>query len=451
MKMWAGRFEGEADELANQFNQSLSFDKRLALYDIEGSLAHVKMLARQGILSSEDGTALEAALLGLKGEIESGLDIVGDYEDIHMAVEEILTSRIGDAAKRMHTARSRNDQVALDMKMYVKDEIKALASEISALIGAFRETGLKHLDSVMPGYTHLQQAQPITLAFYLAAYIEMFLRDRSRLEDCLSRMDTMPLGAGALASSTFDIDRFYVAEQLGFSGPSANSLDSVSDRDYVLELLSCLSILMMHYSRLCEEIILWSTEEFGFVTLSDAYTTGSSMMPQKKNPDMAELVRGKTGRVFGALLGMLTVMKGLPLAYDKDMQEDKESTFDALDTAHACTKILAAVISTAAFHTEKMRLGVQSGFLAATDLADYLAKKGMPFRDAHFVIGSLVKDAIKQGRGLASYNVEELKRFSGIFEEDALDVLNAANSVNQKTAYGSPNPYIVKEYLESVK
>ena len=451
MKMWSGRFETDTDASANEFNSSLHFDKKLVFYDIAGSIAHVSMLSRQQIIPEEDADRCIAALKELSGELKRGeYEISGDYEDIHMAVEQILTERIGTSAKMIHTARSRNDQVALDMKMFVLDSIDVIESKLKKMILVLKDKAAEHLDTVMPGYTHMQRAQPVSLAHHFCAYIEMFMRDISRLSDCAVRMNTMPLGSGALACSTFDIDREYVSDSLGFAAPTKNSLDSVSDRDYVIELSCALSLIMMHLSRFCEEIIIWSTDEFGYVSLSDAFSTGSSMMPQKKNPDMAELIRGKTGRVYGSLMGLLTVMKGLPLAYNKDMQEDKEMTFDAVDTAADCLDIFSKMISTAVFSRANMFSAAASSFINATDLAEYLVKKGTPFRDAHFIIGALVKKCISENRYLHDLSLEELREFSSTFEDDYTDVLDVSRSAEMKNITGSPNRHAVKEYLDSI-
>lgn len=450
-KLWAGRFEQDTDKDADEFNSSLRFDKRLVFYDITGSIAHVEMLSKQKIIPESDAELCTEALKRLAEEIRSGEYVIeSGYEDIHMAIEQILTERIGDAAKRIHTARSRNDQVALDMKLFTKDSIAIIKKKLADMIETLRDTALEHTQTVMPGYTHLQKAQPVTLAHHLSAYIEMFLRDHSRLSDCEDRMDTMPLGSGALACSTFDIDRKFVSDKLGFKSPTKNSLDSVSDRDYLIELLSCLSIISMHLSRFTEEIIIWSTDEFGFISLSDAFSTGSSMMPQKKNPDMAELIRGKTGRVYGALMGLLTVMKALPLAYDKDMQEDKECVFDAIDTVVSCLKVFKEMIATASFNTKKMRASVENSFANATDLAEYLVKKGCPFRDAHFIVGGLVKKCINENKFLADLTLEELKSASGYFESDTAQILTPSSSINAKTDTASPNPEAVREYLSGI-
>lgn len=452
MKMWSGRFESETDKSADDFNSSLRFDKALFAYDIEGSIAHVRMLEKQKVISEGDAVMCADALRKLKEQVFSGKYAIGEtYEDVHMAVEAILTERIGDAAKRIHTARSRNDQVALDMRIYTKEQIHGISALVTELIGALKVLAHDNLETVMPGYTHMQKAQPITFAHHLCAYIEMFRRDRERLFDTYKRTDRMPLGSGALAGSTFDIDREYTAELLDFAEVTQNSLDSVSDRDYLLELLSDLSIIMMHLSRFCEEVILWSTEEFGYITISDAFSTGSSMMPQKKNPDMAELIRGKTGRVYGSLFGLLTVMKGLPLAYNKDMQEDKECTFDAIDTVCACLDIFRKMIAEVQVNHEKMLAATIHSFVNATDMAEYLVKKGCPFRDAHFIIGGLVKICVTRGIYLADLSLDELRSASPLFEADIYHVLDVRTSIHSKQMTGAPNPKVVKAYLDSVE
>ena len=452
MKLWAGRFEGESDTSADAFNSSLHFDRKLFVYDVDGSIAHVKMLQKQEIIEDSDAILCVKALETLKEEVVSGVLTIGDnYEDIHMAVESILTERIGDAAKRIHTARSRNDQVALDMRMYVKDQIRDLIKIITALLDGLKSIGLEHLDTLMPGYTHMQKAQPITLAHHLSAYIEMLVRDRDRLRDVYKRTNTMPLGSGALACSTFDIDREFVADALEFSEVTQNSLDSVSDRDYLIEFLNTLAIIMMHLSRFSEEVILWSTEEFGYITLSDAFSTGSSMMPQKKNPDMAELIRGKTGRVYGALFGLLTVMKGLPLAYNKDMQEDKEFVFDSVETVSDCLQIFNKMLATATFNKDRMAKAAIGSFVNATDMAEYLVKKGCPFRDAHFIVGKLVKDCIDKKLYLSDLSLQELNEASEYFENDIYKVLNVRTSLENKKMTGSPNPEVVRAYLDDVE
>ena len=452
MKLWAGRFEQQTDKAADAFNSSLSFDKRLYEYDITGSIAHVTMLKKQNIIPAENADEAIQGLKDLLEDINSGKVLLeGNYEDIHMGVEEILTNRIGDSAKKIHTSRSRNDQVALDMKMYTKDVLISIASKLTNIILSLCDVAKDHTETIMPGYTHMQKAQPITFAHHVSAYIEMFKRDYSRIIDCLDRMNTMPLGAGALACSTFDIDRDYVTELLDFSSTTLNSLDSVSDRDYLIEAMSAFSMIMMHLSRFCEELIIWSTEEFGYVTMSDTFSTGSSMMPQKKNPDMAELIRGKTGRVYGSLVTLMVVMKGIPLAYNKDMQEDKECFFDAYDTTITCLDIFGKMVVTMTVNKDKMRYAAEKSFINATDMAEYLVKKGVSFRDAHFVIGALVKYCIDKGIYLNELTMEELKSYSEVFEDDVYDVLGVATSIMVKTVKGSPNPKIVGEYLESVK
>lgn len=452
MKLWAGRFEGESDKAADAFNSSLHFDKELFIYDIDGSIAHVKMLGRQNIIAAADAALCEDALKILKKDILSGKTTIGTgYEDIHMAVESILTERIGDAAKRIHTARSRNDQVALDMRMYTKDKMNDIVCLLTALIGTLKNIASENTDTIMPGYTHMQKAQPISFAHHLCAYIEMFQRDRDRIRDAYKRTDKMPLGSGALACSTFDIDREYTAELLDFASVTQNSLDSVSDRDYLIEFLSALSIVMMHLSRFCEEIILWSTEEFSYITLSDSFSTGSSMMPQKKNPDMAELIRGKTGRVYGSLVTLLTVMKGLPLAYNKDMQEDKEAVFDSVETVISCLNIFDKMIQTMQINKDKMFSAAVNSFVNATDMAEYLVKKGCPFRDAHFIIGALVKKCLEENKYLHELTLEELQSASAYFGKDVYAVLDVKTSLASKKMTGSPNPEVVKKYLNSLE
>lgn len=452
MKMWSGRFEGELNKAADAFNSSLAFDKRLALFDIEGSIAHVKMLAKQKIIPEGDAAVCLEALEELLQQAEMDLSVIdGDYEDIHMAVEAVLTERIGLAAKRIHTARSRNDQVALDMRMYAREAVMDLIARLETLINTLCNIALANTETLMPGYTHLQRAQPVTLAHWLAAYIEMFLRDTERLNETYRRINVMPLGSGALAASTFPIDREYVAELLKFDRITQNSIDGVSDRDYLIEVIFEASLIMMHLSRFCEEIIIFSTTEFSFITLPDAYSTGSSMMPQKKNPDMAELIRGKTGRVYGSLMTILTVMKGIPLAYDKDMQEDKEAAFDALDTASNCLLVFTGMADALIFNKETMRNASGQSFMNATDLAEYLVKKGCAFRDAHFISGSLVKLCSQKGCALSELTIDELRAESLLFEEDVYAVLSPETSIMAKTAEGSPNPGIVASYLKNIQ
>ena len=440
MKLWSGRFQKETDELVNALNESISFDQRLYRQDIAGSKAHAAMLGAQGIISMEDVAAIQTGLDGILQDVEAGtVEFTTENEDIHMNIETLLTQRIGDAGKRLHTARSRNDQVAVDFRMYVREEIQAIIPEILNLQQALAEQAKQHQTTVMPGYTHLQRAQPITFAQHLLAYANMFCRDVTRLEDCLERMNESPLGSCALAGTTYPIDRAMTAQALGFAkGPMMNTLDGVSDRDYALELMSALSILMMHLSRFSEEIILWCSWEFKYIELDDAYSTGSSIMPQKKNPDVAELVRGKTGRVYGDLMSLLTVMKGLPLAYNKDMQEDKEPVFDAIDTVEMCLPVFTGMIQTMKVLPENMRAAANKGFINATDCADYLTKKGMPFRDAYTTVGNLVYRCTEQGKTLEDMTLEEFKTISPLFEEDVFAALNMENCAGQRKSFGGP-------------
>ena len=439
MKLWGGRFQKDTDQLVNELNASISFDQRLYREDITGSMAHAQMLADCGIISQEDAAAIQAGLTGILADIEAGkVEFTADNEDIHMNVEALLTARIGDAGKRLHTARSRNDQVALDFRMYVREQIPVIIGQLLELETVLCRQAKKYQTAVMPGYTHLQRAQPISFAQHLMAYAAMFRRDVTRLEDCNARLDECPLGSGALAGTTYPIDRWETAQALGFAAPMSNSLDGVSDRDYALELLSGLSILMMHLSRFAEEVILWCSWEFKFIELDDAYATGSSIMPQKKNPDVAELVRGKTGRVYGDLISLLTVMKGLPLAYNKDMQEDKEPVFDAVDTVEMCLPVFAAMLDTMTVRTDNMRRAAGHGFINATDCADYLTKKGMPFRDAYTVTGKLVAQCTAQGKTLEELTLEELKAVSPLFEQDVYDALNLENCMALRASYGGP-------------
>ena len=438
-KLWAGRFQKETDLVVNDFNSSILFDCRLYKEDITGSIAHATMLGKQGIIEEHEVEAIVDGLKAILADIEADkVEFSVDNEDIHMNIETLLTQRIGDAGKRLHTARSRNDQVAVDTRLYVKQEIPVIIDQILNLEQVLVERAKEHTDTVMPGYTHLQRAQPTTFGHYMMAYANMFKRDVTRLEDCLERLDECPLGAGALATTTYDIDRFQTAQALGFKKPTDNSMDSVSDRDYAIELLSSLSILMMHLSRFSEEIILWCSWEFKFVDLDDAYSTGSSIMPQKKNPDVAELVRGKTGRVYGDLITLLTMMKGLPLAYNKDMQEDKEPVFDAIDTVEMCLPVFAAMLDTMTVRTDNMRKAAGHGFINATDCADYLTKKGMPFRDAYTVTGHLVAQCTAQGKTLEELTLEELKAVSPLFEQDVYDALNLENCMALRSSYGGP-------------
>jgi len=453
MVLWSGRFSKELDKQVNDFNSSISFDNRMYAQDIKGSIAHAAMLARQGILSQEDQKAITAGLNGILGDIESGkLAFDPAAEDIHMFVEAELTARIGDAGKRLHTARSRNDQVALDMKLYFHDEIGRLLSLCRELIETLLEKAQAHTETVMPGYTHLQRGQPTTFAHHLMAYVQMFLRDIQRMQDCDKRLlDTMPLGSGAAFGTTYPIDRQMTAQLLGFTGISQNSIDGVSDRDYALELASALSIFMMHLSRFSEEVILWCSWEFRFLELDDAFSTGSSIMPQKKNPDITELIRGKTGRVYGDLTTLLTMMKGLPLAYNKDMQEDKEALFDAVDTVKLCVSTFIPMLKSARVLTENMRRAAAQGFINATDLADYLVKKGLPFRDAHQVSGQLVAYCIKEGMVLEDLSLATLKEHSSLFEEDVYQAISLDTCVKERKSAGGPAPEEVKRQIALAK
>ena len=439
MKLWGGRFSKETDSLANDFQSSIHFDQRLYREDIQGSLAHSEMLTAQGVISQADKEAIQKGLTEILADIEAGkVEFSPANEDIHMNVEALLTRRIGEAGKRLHTARSRNDQVALDFRMYVRKEIGTVIGRLLDLEKVLCAQSRRHRNTVMPGYTHLQRAQPISFAQHLLAYAAQFSRDVTRLEDCRKRLNECPLGSGALAGTTYPIDRWQTARALGFDAPMDNSLDGVSDRDYALELLSGLSILMAHLSRFAEEIILWCSWEFKFIELDDAYATGSSIMPQKKNPDVAELVRGKTGRVYGDLMSLLTVMKGLPLAYNKDMQEDKEPVFDAIDTVEMAVPVFTAMLDTMTVLPENMRRAAGRGFINATDCADYLTKKGMPFRDAYTAVGRLVAVCSAQGKTLEELALEELKAVSDLFEADVYEALNLENCMALRNSWGGP-------------
>ncbi|MCI8681057.1 MAG: argininosuccinate lyase [Oscillospiraceae bacterium] len=441
MKLWGGRFRKETDSLVNDFNASIHFDARLYQEDIQGSMAHARMLSDCGIISPEDNRQIQEGLAAILADVEAGrVEFTADNEDIHMNVEALLTQRIGAAGKRLHTARSRNDQVAVDLRLHLRREICEITGQILDLQQAILEQARAHTNTVMPGYTHLQRAQPISFAQHLLAYGEQLRRDVTRLADCKKRMNVCPLGSGALAGTTYPIDRFETARLLGFDGPCSNSLDGVSDRDYALELLSGLSILMMHLSRFAEEVILWCSWEFKFVELDDAYSTGSSIMPQKKNPDVAELVRGKTGRVYGDLMGLLTTMKGLPLAYNKDMQEDKEPVFDAVDTVKMCLPVFAGMIATMRVLPENMRRAAGGGFINATDCADYLTRKGMAFRDAYTTVGNLVYYCTQQGKLLEELTLEELKNISPLFGEDVYEALRLETCMGQRRSHGGPAP-----------
>ncbi|MBQ4073579.1 MAG: argininosuccinate lyase [Clostridia bacterium] len=450
MKLWGGRFEKETSQLMDDFHSSISFDKRLYAQDIRGSQAHAKMLSRQGIISAEDEAAIQEGLAAILEDIKAGkVDFPASSEDIHMHVESLLTERIGDAGKRLHTGRSRNDQVALDMHLYARD----CCDETIALLCEMEETLLKlakkHAGDVMPGYTHLQRAQPVTLGHHLLAYFEMFKRDIIRFRHAREAADVSPLGSGALAGTTYPLDRQFVAEQLGLSSVSMNSLDGVSDRDFLLEYMAAASISMMHLSRFCEECVLWSSLEFGFMVMDDGFSTGSSMMPQKKNPDVAELIRGKTGRVYGDLMALLTVMKGIPLAYNKDMQEDKESFFDARDTLVKCLHVFHEMLASATFRTDTMKKSANDGFANATDCADYLVKKGVPFRDAHSVVGQLVALCLSRGCAIDEMPLEELKALSSSFDQDVYEAISLHTCVSARSLIGGPAPERVLAAVEA--
>ena len=452
MKLWGGRFRKETDDLVNDFNSSIQFDCRLYREDIQGSLAHAAMLADCGIISREDEAAIRAGLEGILADIEAGkVEFTADNEDIHMNVEALLTERIGAAGKRLHTARSRNDQVAVDLRLYLRREIGEIVDQILDLQEAILAKAKEHQNTVMPGYTHLQRAQPISFAQHLLAYGAMLRRDVGRLLDCRARMNECPLGSGALAGTTYPIDRWETAKALGFTAPMGNSLDGVSDRDYAIELLSALSVLMMHLSRFSEEIILWCSWEFKFIELDDAYATGSSIMPQKKNPDVAELVRGKTGRVYGHLMGLLTTMKGLPLAYNKDMQEDKEPVFDAVDTVKLCLPVFTGMIATMKVLPENMRRAASAGFINATDCADYLTKKGLPFRDAYTAVGNLVYYCTERGKGLEDLSLEELRQISPLFDGDVYEALGLEACMGQRKSWGGPAPEETARQIQSLE
>lgn len=447
MKLWGGRFTKETNQLVHNFNASISFDQKFFRQDIDGSIAHVTMLSKQGIITEEEMRCIVGGLTGIKEDILSGkLEIDGEHEDIHSFVEAHLIERIGDAGKKLHTGRSRNDQVALDMKLFTRDEITEIDDLIKNLLLSLHTIMKNHTETYMPGFTHLQKAQPVTLAHHLGAYFEMFKRDRLRLFDIVNRMNLSPLGSGALAGTTYPLDRDYTAELLGFDGPTLNSMDGVSDRDYLIELLGALSTIMMHLSRFSEEIIIWNSNEYRFVELDDAYSTGSSIMPQKKNPDIAELVRGKTGRVYGALVSLLTTMKGLPLAYNKDMQEDKELTFDAIDTVKGCLALFTGMIATMKFNPDVMASSAKNGFTNATDAADYLVNKGIPFRDAHGIVGQLVLYCIGKGIALEDMNLKEFQKISPVFQDDIYDAISLTTCVNKRNTIGAPG----KEAMEWV-
>ena len=439
-QLWGGRFTKDTDQLVYNFNASISFDQKFFHQDIEGSIAHTVMLAKQKILTEEEKDSIVKGLTGIREDVDAGkLQITSAYEDIHSFVEANLIDRIGDAGKKLHTGRSRNDQVALDMKLYTRDEISNVDDLLKDLLAELLIIMKENTETYMPGFTHLQKAQPITLAHHMGAYFEMFKRDRSRMADIYKRMNYCPLGSGALAGTTYPLDREYTASLLGFEGPTLNSMDSVADRDYLIEFLSALSTIMMHLSRFSEEIIIWNSNEYKFIEIDDAYSTGSSIMPQKKNPDIAELVRGKTGRVYGALMALLTTMKGIPLAYNKDMQEDKELTFDAIDTVKGCLALFTGMIRTMKFNKDIMEKSAMHGFTNATDAADYLVKHGVPFRDAHSIIGHLVLTCIEKGKAIDEMSIEELKEISDVFEPDVYDAISLKTCVEKRLTIGAPS------------
>ncbi|NLV16894.1 MAG: argininosuccinate lyase [Syntrophomonadaceae bacterium] len=449
MKLWGGRFSKKTAEMADDFNASISFDSRLYRQDIQGSIAHARMLALQGIILPVEAEEIVRGLLSIQEDIEAGkLEFSVTAEDVHMNIETFLIQRIGETGKKLHTARSRNDQVALDIRLYLRSEAEIISGLLIELMTALRDLAHEHVDTVMPGYTHLQKAQPISLAHHLLAYFEMLRRDWERLKDAVKRMDYMPLGSGALAGSGFPIDREVVRQELGFEHLTRNSLDAVSDRDFVLEFMSFGAILMVHLSRLSEEIILWATDEFGFIELDDAFSTGSSIMPQKKNPDMAELVRGKTGRVYGNLMSLLTTMKGLPLAYNKDMQEDKEPLFDSVDTLKKCLAIYTPMLRSARFNVDRMYRGAARGFTNATDLADYLVTKGMAFRDSHSVVGQIVAWCLEREKSLEEMTLAEFRGFSPLIDQDIYGEIKLKACVEKRSLYGGTAPEAIKQALE---
>ena len=449
MKLWGGRFTKSTDSFTDHFHSSISFDSRMYKEDILGSCAHAAMLGKQGIIPKQDADLITATLKDILDDIEAGTVTFDEKaEDIHMNIETILISRIGDVGKRLHTGRSRNDQVALDIRMYLKEQIKDIKSLVKELITVLNNIAEKNVNTVMPGYTHLQNAQPVTLAHHFLAYVEMFKRDYDRLCDTYKRTNVMPLGSGALAATTYPLDRNFVKEQLGFDSITLDSMDGVSDRDFVIELLSAFSMIMMHLSRFCEEIIIWNSQQYKFVEMDDAYSTGSSIMPQKKNPDMAELIRGKTGRVYGHLMAMLTVMKGIPLAYNKDMQEDKEGVFDAVDTLKMCLPVFTKMVDTMTFNKDNMRQAARKGFMNATDAADWLVKQGVPFRDAHAIIGQLVLYCINNNKNLDDLKLDEYKAVSEVFTEDIYNAIDLDTCVNSRIVDGGPSEEYIKKLID---
>ena len=451
-QLWGGRFTKETDQLVYKFNTSITFDQKFYKQDIEGSIAHVTMLAKQGILTEQERDDIVRTLKEIRDEVESGrLEITSEYEDIHSFVEANLIDRLGDTGKKLHTGRSRNDQVALDMRLYTRDELLHTDDLLKELLETILKIMEANTETIMPGFTHLQKAQPITLAHHMGAYFEMFKRDRLRLHDIYERMNYCPLGSGALAGTTYPLDREYTAELLGFYGPTLNSMDGVSDRDYLIEFLSACATIMMHLSRFSEEIIIWNSNEYQFVEIDDAYSTGSSIMPQKKNPDIAELVRGKTGRVYGALMSLLTTMKGIPLAYNKDMQEDKELSFDAMDTVKGCIALFTGMLATMKFNKGKMRLSANNGFTNATDAADYLVKHGVPFRDAHGIIGKIVLYCIERGIAIDDMSLDELKAICPVFEDDIYEEISMETCVNNRLTVGAPGKAAMEKVIEAEK
>ena len=451
-QLWGGRFTKETDQLVYNFNASITFDQKFYKQDIEGSIAHVTMLAKQGILTEQERDDIVRTLKEIREEVESGkLEITSEYEDIHSFVEANLIDRLGDTGKKLHTGRSRNDQVALDMRLYTRDELLHTDDLLKELLETILKIMEANTETIMPGFTHLQKAQPIILAHHMGAYFEMFKRDRLRLHDIYERMNYCPLGSGALAGTTYPLDREYTAELLGFYGPTLNSMDGVSDRDYLIEFLSACATIMMHLSRFSEEIIIWNSNEYQFVEIDDAYSTGSSIMPQKKNPDIAELVRGKTGRVYGALMSLLTTMKGIPLAYNKDMQEDKELSFDAMDTVKGCIALFTGMLATMKFNKGKMRLSANNGFTNATDAADYLVKHGVPFRDAHGIIGKIVLYCIERGIAIDDMSLDELKAICPVFEEDIYEEISMETCVNNRLTIGAPGKAAMEKVIEAEK
>ena len=448
-QLWGGRFTKETDQLVYNFNASIPFDQKLFFEDVTGSIAHVSMLGKQGILTQEEARAIVDALEQIAKDVECGLlAITDEYEDIHSFVEAVLIDRIGDTGKKLHTGRSRNDQVALDMRLYTRKEVEETDALVRTLLGTILSIMEEHTETIMPGFTHLQKAQPITLAHHMGAYFEMFKRDSGRLRDIYERMNYCPLGSGALAGTTYPLDREYTAEFLGFYGPTLNSMDGVSDRDYLIEFLSALSTIMMHLSRFCEEIIIWNSNEYRFVEIDDSYSTGSSIMPQKKNPDIAELVRGKTGRVYGALMSLLTTMKGIPLAYNKDMQEDKELTFDAIDTVKGCLALFDGMLKTMKFNTAQMNESARHGFTNATDAADYLVNKGIPFRDAHGIVGQVVLRCIEEDIAIDDMPLEDLQAICPVFGEDVYEAISMENCVNRRLTIGAPGKEAMEAAIE---